>query len=36
MSEGKRPPVSWDALAAELAATREEAERRDDADQEYT
>ena len=24
----ERPPVSWDALAAELAATREEAERR--------
>ncbi len=24
----ERPPVSWDALAAELAATREEAEQR--------
>jgi segregation and condensation protein B len=27
-----RPPVSWDALAAELAATREEVEERDGAD----
>ncbi|WP_100502161.1 SMC-Scp complex subunit ScpB [Geodermatophilus chilensis] len=31
MSE-ERPPVSWEALAAELAATREEAEQRDGAD----
>jgi segregation and condensation protein B len=29
---GERPPVSWDALAAELAATREEAEQRGDPD----
>jgi segregation and condensation protein B len=29
---GERPPISWDALAAELAATREEAEQRDGAD----
>ena len=28
----ERPPISWDALAEELAATREEAERRDGAD----
>ncbi|MGY1761665.1 SMC-Scp complex subunit ScpB [Geodermatophilus sp. SYSU D00779] len=28
----ERPPISWDALAAELAATREEAEQRDGAD----
>jgi segregation and condensation protein B len=28
MSEEQRPPISWDALAAELAATREEAEER--------
>jgi segregation and condensation protein B len=27
-----RPPISWDALAAELSATRQEAERRGDAD----
>jgi segregation and condensation protein B len=27
-----RPPISWDALAAELAATREETEQRDGAD----
>jgi segregation and condensation protein B len=26
------PPISWDALAAELSATRQEAERRGDAD----
>src|SRR3954451_14609222 len=29
-----RTPISWDALAAELAATREEAEARGDADPE--
>ncbi|SES66786.1 SMC-Scp complex subunit ScpB [Geodermatophilus poikilotrophus] len=29
---GERPPVSWDALAAELAATREEAEQRSGPD----
>jgi segregation and condensation protein B len=28
----ERPPISWEALAAELAATREEAEERDGAD----
>lgn len=28
----ERTPISWDALAAELAATRQEAERRGDAD----
>ena len=32
MTEEERPPISWDALAAELAATREEAEQRDGAD----
>ncbi len=32
MSQDERPPVSWDALAEELAATREEAERREGAD----
>jgi segregation and condensation protein B len=33
MSEpGEKAPISWDALAAELAATREEAETRGDAD----
>jgi segregation and condensation protein B len=33
MSTGEdRPPISWDALAAELAATREEAEARGGAD----
>jgi segregation and condensation protein B len=29
---GERPPISWEALAAELAVTREEAEQRDGAD----
>jgi segregation and condensation protein B len=32
MSDEQRAPISWDALAAELAATREEAEARGDAD----
>ena len=32
MTEGDKTPISWDALAAELAATREEAEARGDAD----
>ena len=33
MSDSQQPPpISWDALAAELAATREDAERRGDAD----
>ncbi|WP_448623532.1 SMC-Scp complex subunit ScpB [Geodermatophilus sp. URMC 64] len=32
MSEEERAPISWDALAAELAATREEAEARGDDD----
>ena len=32
MTDEDRPPISWDALAAELAATREEAEQRDGAD----
>ena len=32
MSQDERPPISWDALAAELAATREEAEAREGAD----
>ena len=32
MTEEERPPISWEALAAELAATREEAEERDGAD----
>src|SRR5829696_5168719 len=33
MSDQQHPaPISWDALAAELAATRENAERRGDAD----
>ena len=32
MSEGEKTPISWDALAAELASTREEAEARGDAD----
>ena len=35
MTEDRPPaPISWDALAAELAATREESERRGDADPE--
>ncbi|NYJ08040.1 SMC-Scp complex subunit ScpB [Petropleomorpha daqingensis] len=34
MTEGEKTPISWDALAAELAATREEAEARGDADPE--
>ncbi|SDN68777.1 SMC-Scp complex subunit ScpB [Geodermatophilus sp. DSM 45219] len=32
MTGDERPPISWDALAEELAATREEAERREGAD----
>jgi segregation and condensation protein B len=32
VSGEERAPISWDALAAELAATREEAEERGDAD----
>jgi segregation and condensation protein B len=32
MTEDERPPISWDALAAELAATRKEAEARGEAD----
>jgi segregation and condensation protein B len=32
VSEQDRTPISWDALAAELAATRDEAEERGDAD----
>ena len=32
MSQDERPPISWDALAEELAATREEAEAREGAD----
>ena len=32
--EGDRTPISWEALASELAATREEAEQRGDADPE--
>jgi segregation and condensation protein B len=32
VSSDERQPFSWDAVAAELAATREEAERRGDAD----
>jgi segregation and condensation protein B len=34
VSEDDRTPISWDALAAELAATRDEAEERGDADPE--
>jgi segregation and condensation protein B len=33
-TDADRAPISWDALAAELAATREEAEARGDADPE--
>ena len=33
-ADQERTPISWDALAAELSATREEAERRGDADPE--
>ena len=32
MTENDRPPISWDALAAELESTRAEAEERGDAD----
>ena len=32
MSQDERPPISWDALAEELAATREQAEAREGAD----
>jgi segregation and condensation protein B len=32
MTEGEKTPISWDALAAELASTREEAEARGDPD----
>jgi segregation and condensation protein B len=32
VSRDERPPISWDALAEELAATREEAEAREGAD----
>ena len=32
MSDEQRPPISWDELAAELAATREEAEARGEGD----
>ena len=32
MSDEEKAPISWDALAAELAATREEAEARGEAD----
>ena len=32
MTEKEPVPISWDALAAELEATREEAESRGDAD----
>ena len=32
--DGDRTPISWESLAAELAATREEAEERGDADPE--
>jgi segregation and condensation protein B len=34
VSEDDRTPISWDALAAELAATRDEAEERGDGDPE--
>ena len=30
--DGERPPISWEALAAELSATRQRAEERGDAD----
>jgi segregation and condensation protein B len=32
VSQDERPPISWDALAEELAATREQAEAREGAD----